>query len=196
MYKVYGAVASRAFRVIWLLEEIGEPYELIKVGPRDPAVAALNASGKIPVLTDGDAVITDSTAIMTYLADKHGALTHPAGTVARGQQDALTHAALDEFDALLWTSARFGRLLPEEYRTDAMEPGLKWEFARNLDRLADRMTGPFLQGDQITIADLILTHCLNWASAVGYPVQNDKIDAYLKMMRGREAFRAARSKHA
>jgi glutathione S-transferase len=193
MYKIYGSVTSRAFRVLWMLEEIGEPYEYIKTGPRSEAVIALNPSGKIPVLVDGDAVITDSTAILTYLADKHAKLTHPAGTVERAHQDALTHAVLDELDAVLWTAARHGFILPEEHRVPDVKPSLKWEFTRNLDRLADRMVGPFLQGEQMTIADIIATHCLNWATGAKFPVENEKMNAYAKSMRDRAAFKRVRA---
>ncbi|MDK3071586.1 glutathione S-transferase family protein [Sedimentitalea sp. JM2-8] len=192
MYKVYGSVTSRAFRVLWMLEEIGEPYDYIKAGPRSEAVTALNPSGKIPVLTDGNVVITDSTAILTYLADKHRKLTFPAGTIERAHQDALTHAILDELDAVLWTAARHGFVLPEEHRVPDVKPSLKWEFARNLDRLADRMAGPFLQGEQMTIADIIATHCLNWAIGAKFPVENEKMNAYAKAMRSRDAFKRVR----
>lgn len=193
MYKVYGSVTSRAFRVLWMLEEIGEPYDYIKAGPRSETVTALNPSGKVPVLTDGDAVITDSTAILTYLADKHQKLTFPAGTIERAHQDALTHAILDEMDAVLWTAARHGFILPEEHRVPDVKPSLKWEFTRNLDRLADRMVGPFLQGEQMTIADIIATHCMNWAIGAKFPVENEKMNAYAKAMRSRDAFKRVRA---
>ena len=42
MYKLYGRVHSRASRVIWLLEELGQPYDLIPAGPHDPQVLALH----------------------------------------------------------------------------------------------------------------------------------------------------------
>uniref|UniRef100_UPI003563C790 glutathione S-transferase N-terminal domain-containing protein n=1 Tax=Shimia sp. TaxID=1954381 RepID=UPI003563C790 len=83
MYDVIGSRSSRALRVMWALEELEQPYQVIKAAPRSAEVLALNPSGKVPVLKDGPHVITDSTAILTYLADKHGALTFPAGTVER-----------------------------------------------------------------------------------------------------------------
>lgn len=101
MYEVYGVVPSRAFRVLWMLEELGQPYELIQTGPRSEEIFALNPLGKIPAMKVDNTVLTDSTAIMTYLADKHGGCTHPAGTLERAQQDALTVEILDEFDASL-----------------------------------------------------------------------------------------------
>ncbi|OUS34765.1 glutathione S-transferase [Rhodobacterales bacterium 56_14_T64] len=191
MYKLYGSVKSRAFRVLWMLEELGEPYELINAGPHQPDVLALNTSGKIPVLVDGDAVITDSTAIITYLADKHGKLTHPAGTIERAQQDAMTHLLLDELDALLWTAARHSFILPKDKRVPEVKDSLKWEFERNLQRLGNGSVGPFLQGETFTIADIVATHCLNWALVADFPVSDKGMRTYAKAMREREAFKRA-----
>jgi glutathione S-transferase len=191
MYKIIGKTQTRAFRVLWMLEEIGQPFELIQAAPHSDEVTALNPSGKVPVLLDGDACLLDSTAILTYLADRHGALTFPAGTIERAQQDALTHAILDELDAVLWTAARHSFALPVDKRVPEVKSSLKWEYARNLDRLADRLEGPFLMGDTMTIADIICTHCLNWAFSAKFPADNEKMLAYAKTMRARDAFKRA-----
>jgi len=191
MYKVYGKVFSRAMRVLWMLEEIGAPYEFVDAAPRSEAVLALNPSGKVPVFQIDGATLTDSTAIMTYLADKHGKLTYPAGTLERAQQDALTHCILDEIDSVLWTAARHSFILPEERRVPEVKDSLIWEFTRNLQRLEERFTGPFLMGDRMTIADIILVHCLNWAFSAKFPIESEKLLAYAKEMRGRDAFKRA-----
>jgi glutathione S-transferase len=67
---------SRAANVVWMLEEIGAPYELRFVDlqkgeQKTPAILALNPMGKLPILVDGDAVVTESAAIALYLADRH-----------------------------------------------------------------------------------------------------------------------------
>jgi glutathione S-transferase len=189
MYKVIGKVQTRTFRVLWMLEEIDQPFELIKAAPHSDEINALNPSGKVPAFMDGDACLLDSTAIITYLADKHGKLTYPAGTIARAKQDALTHAILDELDAVLWTATRHSFTLPEDKRIPDVKPSLKWEYARNLDRLADRLEGPFLMGETMTIADIICTHVLNWAFSAKFPADNEKMLAYAKTMRARDAFK-------
>ncbi len=189
MYKIYGRVQSRASRVIWLLEELGQPYELVNVGPRDPQVAALNHSGKIPVLVDGDHVISDSSAIMTYLADKHGAFTFPAGSPERAAQDSVFHAILDELDAVLWVAARHGFILPEDKRVPQIGEAAKWEFDQNFKRLEKRFQGPFLMGDQMTIADILLVHCMSWAKGAGFSLDSDVLKAYGKEMRNRPAYK-------
>lgn len=191
MYTLIGSTNSRAFRVVWMLHELGVPFEQIKAGPRSDEVLKYSPLGKIPVLLDGDAVIPDSAAILTYLADKHGALTAPAGTVARAQQDAMTFRILDEIDALLWTAARHSFVLPEEERVPEVKESLKREFARNLERITDEIKGPFLMGEQMTIPDILLCHCGGWARGAKFPDASDAFKAYAKRLRERPAFQAA-----
>lgn len=187
MYTVTGSPMSRTFRVIWALEEMGLPYELNPASPQSPEVLALNASGKVPVLQEDGETLTDSTAIITYLADKHGKLTAPAGTLARARQDAMTQLCLDELDAVLWTAARHSFALPKEQRVPEIKPSLKWEFSRNLARIEQKIQGPFVMGDAFTIADIVLTHCLNWASGAKFPIESQVALDYAKAMRARPA---------
>ncbi len=67
---------SRAANVVWMLEELETPYELryvdiMKGEQKGPELIALNAMGKLPTLTDGEAVVSESAAIALYLADKY-----------------------------------------------------------------------------------------------------------------------------
>lgn len=194
MYKVIGGIKSRAFRVLWMLEELGVPYDHEPAAPRSDQVRALNPAGKVPVLIDNGTPITDSTAILTYLADKHGALTHKAGTLDRARQDSLTQFLLDEFDANLWTASRHSFVLPEELRITGIKDTLKWEFERSQKTLVDRMSRDgFLMGDQMTIADIILTHCCGWAIVAKFPISEPRLQDYVDRMRKRPAYIAARN---
>ncbi len=196
MYTVIGATKSRAFRVMWMLEEMGEEYAQIAAGPRSEEAMKYNPSGKIPALLDGDDVLTDSVAIMTYLGDKHGKLTAPAGTPARARQDAMTFWIIDEFDAILWAAAKHSFVFPEERRVPEIKDSLKAEFSRAADLLAERFDGPFLMGDQMTHADILAVHCINWSIGAGFERVNDKIGEWAKTMRDRDAFKAAQAKVA
>ncbi len=193
MYKIIGTPTSRAFRVIWMMEEIGQPYELVPVKAGSDEAKAYNPSGKVPALMVDDTIITDSAAIMMYLADKHNALTYPAGTLDRARQDGFLHRVNDEFDAILWTAARHSFVLPPEHRVAEVKPSLKWEFARNVDRLMSEFTGPYLMGDMCTVPDLILTHCGGWAISAGFPMENEAFKAYAKRVRSSDAFARARA---
>jgi len=193
MYKVIGNTQTRTLRVLWVLEELGQDYEHVKAPPRDAAVVAVNPAGKVPVLVSEGVPITDSLAIMTYLADRHAALTFPSGTIDRAHQDALTHFVNEEFDQILWMAARHSFVLPEEHRVPAIKDSLKWEFEQSQHRLLPRMseTGPFLMGETMTIADILLAHCLRWAVAAKFPVVDDRIHDFGAMMFDRPAYKKA-----
>lgn len=191
MYKVYGLVPTRTLRVLWTLEELGQPYELVQCRPQSDIIRAINPTGKVPALQDGDDIITDSVAIMIHLADKHGQLTYPFGSIERAQMNAMLMLILDEFDAVLWAAARHSFALPKEHRVPEVKESLQWEFARSLAQLENRMTGPFLVGEQMTIADILFSHCLNWAYSAKFPVKSEKIQKYAKSMRTREAYKRA-----
>ena len=188
MYTVIGSKTTRAFRVLWALEEMGLPYRHDAAKPRSDAVIALNPSGKVPVLRDGDAVLTDSMAILTYLADKHGQLTHPAGTLQRARQDALTFLLLDEFDAVVWMAARHSFILPPELRMKEVKDSLKWEFVQSAARLAAQVQGPFLMGEAMTIADILCVHVLEWAETARFPDPGEVLNAYRARMEARPAW--------
>ncbi len=192
MYKIYGTIKSRAARVVWLLEELGVPYEHVNAGPRSPEVMAVNPTGKVPVLEVEGTAISDSTAILQFLADRHGALTFPAGTVDRARQDSMTHFLLDELDSVLWTAARHSFILPEEKRHPQVKESLKWEYARSLTRLAERLgAGPFLMGDTVTVPDILAAHCLIWGMGAKFPAPEGVLADYLDRMRARPAFQRA-----
>lgn len=188
MYTVIGRANSRATRVLWMLEELGAQYEHVPAAPQSEGVVSFNPAGKVPVLIEDSTPITDSTAIIQYLADKHGSLTFAAGTLNRARQDSLTQFLLDEFDAALWMAARHSFLLPEELRQSAIKESLIWEFTNSQKTLVHRMgEGPYLMGQQMTVPDIILTHCGIWAGVAKFPIHEPRLSAYLERMRERPA---------
>ena len=84
MYKVIGKTNTRAMRVLWAMHEIGLEFDHIKVAAQSAEAQKANISGKVPSLILNDITITDSTAIITYLADKYSQLTYPAGSDDNG----------------------------------------------------------------------------------------------------------------
>ncbi|MFB2594259.1 glutathione S-transferase family protein [Paracoccus sp. p4-l81] len=191
-YTLIGSSRSRALRVLWMLEELGLPYDHVPARPRSDQAIALNPAGKVPVLVVDGTPITDSTAILQFLADCHGAMTHAPGTLDRARQDSLTHLLLDEFDAVLWTAARHSFVLPEDLRIGAIKNSLRWEFEKAQKGLVHRLgSGPFVMGDQMTVPDILLTHCLTWALAARFPVTEAWLTDYLDRMRARPALQRA-----
>ncbi|ALV26806.1 glutathione S-transferase family protein [Pannonibacter sp. Q-1] len=190
MYKVIGSPRSRAVRIYWMLEELGQPYDIVPAAPHSPEVLALNPGGKIPVLLDGDAVLTDSVAIIQYLADKHGACTFAAGTVSRAIQDSFTQFCVDEIEGALWTAAKQNKIY-DNCAPQMVEISRK-EFARALGTLTKRLGDkPYVMGDAFTVPDLILGHCGSWGAMFKFPVPKDgPLYDYFRRLRERPAYLA------
>jgi GST-like protein len=90
MITLYYHPSPNPLKVALLLEELGAPYTVHPIDTRKgeqhrPEFLAINPNAKTPALTDGDAVLTDSTAIMLYLAEKHGKFLPAAGDAHRAQ---------------------------------------------------------------------------------------------------------------
>jgi len=194
MYKLIGSIKTRAFRVAWMLEELGQPYELVPAAPRSDEARAFNPTGKVPALMDGDTLLTDSVAIMQYLADKHALLTAPAGTTARARQDAMLFWLIDEFDAILWAAAKHSFVFPQDQRVPEIKASLKAEFARSAAALSAQLDGPFLMGDAISVPDLLAVHCINWSIGAGFEPLDEKLAAWAAGIRKRDAFKATRAR--
>ncbi len=189
MYKVLGIAQSRAFRVLWMLEEIGECYEHISAKPGSSEILKFNVSGKVPVLLDGKDVLTDSSAIVSYLGDKHKKLSFQSGSIERAYQDSMVFRIIDEVDMILWLAARHSFILPEERRVNAIKPSLKWEFERNIDRIMSEKESKFLMGDEFMLPDIILAHCGSWARSAKFPLENRRFNDYINLCYDRPAVR-------
>ena len=187
LYKILGVAKSRTFRVLWMLEEIGECYEHISSKPRSNEVKKLNKAGKVPVLLDGEEILTDSSAIISYLGNKHEKLSFPSGTIERARQDAMIFRLIDEVDMILWAAARHSFILPEEQRVNAIKPSLKWEFEKNIDRIMDEKESKFLMGEEFMLPDIILAHCGSWACSAKFPSENKRFNDYIKFCYERPA---------
>src|SRR4051794_8768242 len=90
--QLYWWPKTRSLRALWMLEEVGEPYERVPVniaqgGQKDPAFLAVNPMGKLPALADGEAKLGESAAICAYVADKFpdAGLAPPIGDPRRAR---------------------------------------------------------------------------------------------------------------
>ncbi len=191
MYTVLGSTKNRTLRVIWTLEELGVAYNQVVGDPGSTEAKAINPTGKVPALIVEGETLPDSVAIMTFLSDRHNALTFPAGSIERLRMDGHIHFLLEEFDSLLWIAAKNSFINPVEQRASEVKPVLKWEFKRSLMRLEERLQGEFLMGDTFTIADILAAHCLNWAFTAKFPHTSEALKAYTERCHGRNAYKRA-----
>lgn len=189
MYKLIGTPAARPFRVLWALEELGLNYEVVPATPQSDVARQHNPAGKIPVLLDGEDAVIDSVAIVQYLADKHGDLTYPAGTIQRAQQDSFTQFACDDIDGILWTMAKNTFVLPEEVRAQDVRSACEYDFAKSMVTLEARLgSNDYVMGERFTIPDLIIGHCAGWAENAKFKIPEGNISDYIARIRNRPAF--------
>jgi glutathione S-transferase len=204
---IYGVYRSRASRNIWLLEEIGQPWRLVPVvqanrladptapgAPRNTRSAdflALCPQGAVPVMEDGDLVLSESLAINLYLARTYGGDLGPrnAAEDAMMQQWALYGATAVEPAALLLMYAHAeGRANTAEGRTERAE--LAGKLARPLAVLEAHLArhGKMV-GDRFTVADVNMAEIIRYAASDAelmsdYPA----LTAWLEELHARTAF--------
>jgi glutathione S-transferase len=185
--KLYGFGPARSARPLWVLRELGVPFEYVEVDlsrgeHRQPAFLAVNPYGRVPALQDGDLVMRESVAICLYLAERHpGAGLLPApGTAARARHDQTLLFTVAELDAPLWR-ARLHRLLyPEERRIEAEIANAEADFCAAAAVLEDELgPGPHLLGARFSVADIVLAHTLHWATWTDMLAGFPRLQAYL-----------------
>jgi glutathione S-transferase len=161
---LYHAAPSRSSVTRWMLEEIGEPYEikLLRLSEGDqqkPDYLAINPMGKVPALQHGDVVITESAAICTYLADAfpQARLNVPIGDPRRG-----IYLKWLFFGPGCLEPAVIDRAAPrkEEPRRAMLGYG---DFDTVMNVLAKAVEkGPWLMGEQFTAADVVIGANIRW----------------------------------
>ncbi len=189
MYTLIGYPQTRTVRVLWMLEELGESYELNPAKPRSEEVRRYNPTGKVPVLLVDGTPIIDSVAIVQYLADRHGKFTAPAGSLDRARQDSWTQFAMDDIELPLWVSAKHTFILPEELRSETAREACKFEFAAALKALETRLgDNTYVMGEEFAVPDLLLGHCANWAeNGANWEIPAGPAKAYFDRVRDRPA---------
>jgi glutathione S-transferase len=193
MYQAVGSPGSRLTRVVWMLEELGEPYAVVACKPHSETMLLYNPSGKMPALVDGDFVLTDSGAICAYLAHKHPGkgLGAAPGLAGRAMFDSWMNFALSELEAPLWNKLRHRFILPETVRAD-VGAATAFDFAKeiaSLDaRLGDRK---FALEERFTAVDVVLGHIGHWALNAKFAIPSERVGAYFQRVLARPAFARA-----
>src|SRR3954471_24171310 len=193
---LYHAAPSRSSITRWMLEEIGEPYDLhllslMKGGQRAPAYLAINPMGKVPALKHGDVVITEAAAICTYLADEfpRAKLNAPIGDPRRG-----AYLKWLFFSPSCVEPAMMDRAFPrkEEARSTALGYG---DFDRTMNVVEQGLaSGPYLLGEQFTAADVVLGSTLRWGMQFKLIPERPAFKAYTDRLSARPALQRAEAK--
>jgi glutathione S-transferase len=172
--------------VQWALEELAVPYEFYQLDftagdSRSPYFLKLNPGGKIPVLQDGDLVITESGAILNYLGDKYpeSGLTPAAGSAARAKYDQWMFFVQSELEQPMWTKAKHKFALPKAHRIEGLNPTAEWEFQQAAAILSMGLgDNEFIVTDRFTMADIMITHTLGWARVAHFEIAQKNLLEY------------------
>lgn len=208
MIKIYHVPRSRSLRVVWLMEELGEPYELERIAfPFDQAFLAKNPEGSLPFIEDGTIAMAESIAILQYITGMRlaslppgapsftvGPRPDPAAYAEHLQLLHLGEASLATPLATIFATGRFGPEGDKENFTTKLCADMFVRRLRPVElRLADGRT--YATGNQFTIADISVGYALGFAEALGL---GDRIPqhsrAYYKRLTERPAYSRAVAK--
>jgi glutathione S-transferase len=203
---------SRSQRVLWLLEELGVPYE-VKRYERDaktmlapPELLAVHPLGKSPVIVDGEVTVAESGAIIEYLVGRYGdgRMVPPAGTPQRIRYTYWLHYAEGSamtpllfklvFDRIAknpapWPISAIARRIAGTVTAAYIAPNLR----RHLDYIESELTAhAWFAGEQFTAADVQMSFPLEIAvSRAGLDASRPKSMAFLERIRARDAYKRA-----
>jgi glutathione S-transferase len=203
---------SRSQRVLWLLEELGVPYE-VKRYERDaktmlapPELLAVHALGKSPVIVDGDVTLPESGAIIEYLVGKYGdgRMVPPAGTPQRLRYTYWLHYAEGSamtpllfklvFDRIAanpapWPISAIARRIAGTVNGAFIGPNMK----RHLNYIESELNAhAWFAGEQFTAADVQMSFPLEIAeSRAGLDASRPKSMGFLERIRARDAYKRA-----
>ncbi|HEY1312111.1 MAG TPA: glutathione S-transferase [Pseudolabrys sp.] len=193
---LYHASQSRSSIVLWMLEELGQPYDikLLSLSNGDnlkPDYLAINPMGKVPALKHGDAVVTEAAAICTYLADEfpQAKLNVPVGAPGRG-----VYLKWLFFGPSCIEPAVIDRAAP---RKEAVRRGMlgygDFDTVMNVTAKAVE-TGPWLMGEQFTAADVIIGSGIRWGTIFKMLPERKEFTDYAARIAARPAAQRAQAK--
>jgi len=187
--KLYEFAPTRSIRARWTLQELDIPFESVSIkllegAGQTPEYLAINPTGKLPTLVDGDFVLTESIAIVVYLAEKNphkGML--PTDLKQRSQLNRWMMFVVTELEQPLWRIARNSFLYPEEQRQPADIEIAQGEFRKMAAVLEKHMQGrEYLVGDRVSVGDFVTAYTLDWGNEAGLLDECPTLLAYMKRM--------------
>ena len=198
MITVWGGQTSRSIRAVWVLEEMGLPYELRPVdmmaAEKDAAWLAVNPGDFLPAMQDRDVTMVESVAIMEYLMARYGPtpLRPLPDDVAFPAYQQFLHMGEAGLATLIMVPLVSGFIAPEAERDNW---GARWArgcVERRLLLVRRQLAGaPYMAGDRFTAADISVTYALNLGAKHAGFVLSPAERAYLARTTGRDAYKRA-----
>ena len=192
MLKLYGTPPTRALRVVWLLNELGlehelHPVDLMQDEHHQEDFLSLNPAAKVPVLVDGDLVLTESAAIQLYLAEKYPQAGFIPETLEdRAQMHRWMFFLVTEVEQPLCRIARHTFVYPDEKRIPQDVELARQECLEMIAVLERHMSErEFIVGDRLSVADFNAAYTLDWANTEEMLESAPRLRDYLKAMYSR-----------
>jgi len=190
---------ARGLRVTWLCEEMGLAYAMVPVGfPTDSRYRSLNPFGTVPFLQDGSVSMSESIAMLFYIAQKYG----PTDTLpsedddryAKVLQFALFGEATLSSPMTPLLAERFGA--PNEHKRNWSAVGIESRVRSGIDILSDQLDDiEFLVGSSLTLADISVVTALQiWRRALGQGI-SPSLQRYCERLQERPAYKRALAMH-
>jgi glutathione S-transferase len=199
MIKLYHAQLTRSVRIVWLLEELGVPYELATVPftPPTPSTAFSQRTpfGKFPTIEDGDLTMFESGAILEYILERYGQgrLAPAPGTPARGKFLQWVHFAEASMFPPLGVIAVNTLFKPEAERIPAAVADARATGAAAMRVLEGALDGKtYLLGAEFSGADVMMGYTLMTAKLLGVLTDDyPNVNAYFERLQARPGFQKA-----
>lgn len=199
--KLYHSSQSRSVRPRWLLEEIGAPYEVVRLSLKEgenkrPDYLKIHPHGAVPALVDGDLAMFESSAICMYLADKFPEkhLAPAVGTPARARYYQWMVYAMATLEPPVLQVFLNTVMLPEAQRSAEVAEAGKKGFAAVADVLTAALAGKtYLLGEQFSAADVMIGSTLGWSSFMGLLEGRPELQAYVERLTQRPAYQRAQA---
>jgi glutathione S-transferase len=189
---------ARSFRPLWVLEEIGLPYELqmLPFPPRAaaPDYLARNPLGTIPLLEDGDVRMTESAAICQYLVSRYGPSRLNVAPEEPGYARFLNGLHFGEATLTFPQTLvlRYRRLEPPERRLPQVADDYERWFLSRLRKGLETLEGGFYAAGRFTAADVSIGYALLLAGKLGSDAQfTPEVAAYWTRLSARPGYRRA-----
>lgn len=202
MLKLYYVPRTRSMRPRWLLEELGVPYELVRLDPskgetRQEPYRTINPLGHVPALDDDGTVITESAAIVMHLADRfpEKGLAPKLGTPERAQYYRWIVYAMVTMEPQVAAVSEQARL-PEDRRQPQAAEKARARFQEVAQLVEDFLKGrKFIAGPTFSAADVVMAGVLGWGKMNGLldEAQFPACLAYWKAQLDRPAAKKARA---
>lgn len=194
--KIYHAPRSRSLRVLWAAEELGASYEAAPASfaRPDPEFLAANPAGTLPAMVDGEVVMTESVAIMMYLASKHGPTPLAIEPGDARYPEYLQFLLFGEASLAAPLNALVGTkfIAPEDQKQNFTVDIITRSFHRRLALVERQLQrGDYMVGEAFTLADISVGYALGLADMLELGDVSDAIKAYAKRLTSRPAYQRA-----